>query len=208
MGVAFVLGVFALFLRTAYRWSLRGSSEHPFLRALAQLALPASLLAAAPAVAYLALVQINLIGRVGSAVELVATAVMFLSGAWMAWRAAPVLAEAIIASPTIAPESIDAHLIRICTRLLRIVGAAPLLAIGADGMGIPVYGIVAGLGVGGLAIALAAQPTIENLIGGLSLFADKPIRVGDFCKYGDDIGTVETVGIRSTRIRGVDRTLT
>ena len=64
------------------------------------------------------------------------------------------------------------------------------------------YGIVAGLGVGGLAIALAAQPTMENLIGGLSLFADKPIRVGDVCRYGTDEGTVESIGIRSTRIRG------
>jgi MscS family membrane protein len=83
-----------------------------------------------------------------------------------------------------------------------------LLVVGAGRMGIPVYGILAGLGVGGLAIALAAQSTIENLIGGLSLFADKPIRVGDYCRYGNDAGTVEAIGIRSTRIRGADRTLT
>ncbi len=55
---------------------------------------------------------------------------------------------------------------------------------------------------------MAAQPTIENLIGGLSLFGDKPIRVGDFCKYGDDLGVVEGIGLRSTRIRGIDRSLT
>ena len=170
--------------------------------------MPASVLAATPAVAYLALVQINLIGGVGSAVELAATAVIFLAGAWMAWRLAPVVAEAIIASPRIAPESIDAHLIRVSARLLGIVGSMALLAVGADRLGVPVYGIVAGLGVGGLAIALAAQPTVENLIGGLSLFADKPIRVGDVCKYGDAVGTVEAIGIRSSRIRGVDRTLT
>jgi small-conductance mechanosensitive channel len=64
------------------------------------------------------------------------------------------------------------------------------------------------LGVGGLASALAAQPTIENLIGGMSLFADKSIRVGDFCKCGTDEGTVEAIGIRSTRIRGIDRIVT
>ena len=75
-------------------------------------------------------------------------------------------------------------------------------------LGLHAYGIIAGLGVGGLAIALAAQPNIENLIGGLSLFADRPVRVGDFCKYGDDVGTIEAIGIRSTRIRGIDRTLT
>jgi MscS family membrane protein len=57
-------------------------------------------------------------------------------------------------------------------------------------------------------VALAAQPTVENLIGGFTLFADKPIRVGDACRCGSDEGTVESIGIRSTRIRGADRTLT
>jgi MscS family membrane protein len=77
------------------------------------------------------------------------------------------------------------------------------------------YGLVAGLGVGGIAIALAAQPTIENFIGGLNLFADRPVRVGDFCRYGEDptldwqrIGTVESIGLRSTKIRGIDHTVT
>jgi MscS family membrane protein len=156
--------------------------------------MPASVLAGTPVAAYFALVQLNLTGAVGSAVELAATAVMFLAGAWMSWRLAPVVAEAIIASPAIPPESVDAHLIRVTARLLGIVGSAALLALGASRMGIPVYGIVAGLGVGGLAIALAAQPTIENLIGGLNLFADRPIRVGDLCKYGDAIGYCSTPG--------------
>ena len=208
IGFSLILVVLALFLWFTYRVSQLGDHYHPFLQALAQFAMPVSVLAATPAVAYLALVQLNLIGAVGSAIELAANAVVFLAGAWMAWRLAPVVAEAIIASPTIAPESIDAHLIRVGARLLGIVGAMALLAVGADRLGVPVYGIVAGLGVGGLAIALAAQPTIENLLGGLSLFADKPVRVGDVCKYGDAVGTVETIGIRSARIRGADRTLT
>ncbi len=208
IALALVLVFFALLLRLTYRLSRRGSSRHPILRALAQVALPAFFILATQAVAVLALGSINLFGSVASAIELAATAVMFLAGAWLSWRMGPVVAEAIIASPRIAPESIDAHLIRICTRLLGMVAGAGLLAVGAGRLGIPVYGIIAGLGVGGLAIALAAQPTIENLIGGLSLFADKPIRVGDFCRYGSDEGTVEAIGIRSTRIRGIDRTLT
>jgi MscS family membrane protein len=208
IALALVLVFFALFLRLTYRLSRRGSSRHPVLRALAQVALPAFFILATQAVVVLALGPINLFGSVASAIELAATAVMFLAGAWLSWRMGPVVAEAIIASPRIAPESIDAHLIRICTRLLGMVAGAGLLAVGAGRLGIPVYGIIAGLGVGGLAIALAAQPTIENLIGGLSLFADKPIRVGDVCRYGSDEGTVEAIGIRSTRIRGNDRALT
>jgi MscS family membrane protein len=206
---ALVLFFFILFLRLAYRLSLRGGSEHPVLRALARVALPGFILLAMPAINFLVQIPINLLGSdVLSAIELATTAVMFLAGAWLSWRMATLVAEAIIASPRIPLESINAHLTRILMQVLGMVTAAGLLAMGATQLGIPVYGIVAGLGVGGLAIALAAQPTIENFIGGLSLFADKPIRVGDFCRYGSDEGTVETIGIRSTGIRGRDRTLT
>ncbi len=207
-GVALLLGALSLVLRLAYRLSRRGRDAHPFLRALAETALPLALLLTVPVVAYLALFQINLLGGLAVIVEEAATAVMFVTGAWVCWRLAPVIAEGIIAPPSIPTESLDAHLIRIFARLFGILAAATLLAMGADRIGVPVYGIVAGLGVGGLAIALAAQPTIENLIGGLSLFADKSLRVGDYCRCGTDEGTVETIGIRSTWIRGLDRTLT
>jgi MscS family membrane protein len=66
---------------------------------------------------------------------------------------------------------------------------------------------LAGLGVGGIAVALAAQKTLENMIGGISVIVDKVARVGDTLKIGDMVGTVEDIGLRSTRIRTVDRTL-
>jgi MscS family membrane protein len=208
IALALLLGVFCLFLVPTFRLSRRGGPEHPFLMALAQLALPSFLLVAAPVLAYFALVQINMRDHVGAFIQLTAAAVFFIAAAWIAWRASLVVAEAIIASPRISPESIDAHLIRICTRLFGMVAGVGLLVMGADRLGMPVLGIVAGLGVGGLAIALAAQPTIENLIGSLSLYGDKPIRVGDLCRCGTDEGTVEGIGLRSTRIRGLDRSLT
>lgn len=208
IGLVLILLATALFLWMVNHVSRLGNDRHPFLRALAQLTMPASLLAAVPVFAFLTLEQLNLTGQLAVAINIAATAIMFLASAWMFWRLSPVIAEAIISSPGITSESIDAHLIRVSMRLLGIVGSAALLALGADRMGLPVYGVVAGLGVGGLAIALAAQPTLENLIGGLNLFADKPIRVGDFCKYGSDLGTIESIGIRSTRIRGLGRTLT
>jgi MscS family membrane protein len=67
--------------------------------------------------------------------------------------------------------------------------------------------IMAGLGVGGLAIALAAQKTIENLFGGVSVIGDRPVLVGDFCRFGNRVGTVMHIGLRSTRIRTLDRTV-
>jgi MscS family membrane protein len=67
--------------------------------------------------------------------------------------------------------------------------------------------ILAGLGVGGIAVALAAQKTIENLFGGISVISDRPVLVGDFCRFGAHVGTVMHIGLRSTRIRTLDRTI-
>ena len=66
---------------------------------------------------------------------------------------------------------------------------------------------VAGLGIGGLAIAFAAQKTLENVLGGVSLIFDKVVRVGDFLKIDNTLGTIEEVGLRSTRIRTRDRSV-
>ena len=66
---------------------------------------------------------------------------------------------------------------------------------------------LAGLGIGGIAVALAAQKTLENVIGGLSLIFDRAVCVGDFLKVGDATGTVDSIGLRSTRIRTLDRTI-
>ena len=67
--------------------------------------------------------------------------------------------------------------------------------------------ILAGLGVGGLAVALAAQKTIENLFGGISVIGDRPVLVGDVCRFGSESGTVMHIGLRSTSIRTADRTI-
>jgi MscS family membrane protein len=66
---------------------------------------------------------------------------------------------------------------------------------------------LAGLGIGGLAIARAAQKTLENLIGGLSLLLDKAVQTGDFCKIGDRVGKVEDIGLRSLKLRLLDQNL-
>lgn len=66
---------------------------------------------------------------------------------------------------------------------------------------------IAALGIGGIALALGAQKTVENFVGSVTLIADQPVRVGDFCKVGDVVGTVEQIGMRSTQIRTNDRTI-
>jgi MscS family membrane protein len=78
---------------------------------------------------------------------------------------------------------------------------------GLQNVGLNITGVLAGLGIGGLAVALAAQKTVENLFGGMTLILDQPVRVGDFCRFGDKLGTVEAIGLRSTRIRTLERTI-
>jgi MscS family membrane protein len=73
--------------------------------------------------------------------------------------------------------------------------------------GVDLTPAIAGLGVGGIAVAFAAQKTLENLFGGIMISSDRPVRVGDFCRVGDCLGTIEDIGLRSTRIRTLDRTV-
>jgi MscS family membrane protein len=92
-------------------------------------------------------------------------------------------------------------------RMFKILVLTLLIAALLSEWGYNTTTILASLGVGGIAIALAAQKTIENFFGGVSVLADQPVAVGDFCKFGDRTGTVEDIGLRSTRIRTLDRTL-
>jgi MscS family membrane protein len=76
-----------------------------------------------------------------------------------------------------------------------------------DTFGFDVTTGIAALGIGGIALALGAQKSVENLVGSLTVIFDQPVRVGDFCKVGDTVGTVEKIGMRSTRIRTLARTI-
>ena len=73
--------------------------------------------------------------------------------------------------------------------------------------GINITAALTGLGIGGIALAFAAQKTLENLFGGIMIISDQPIRVGDFCKAGAYSGTVVSIGLRSTYIRTPERTI-
>jgi len=117
------------------------------------------------------------------------------------------LCELLVEAKGMRPEAIDSQLIRLAGKVLTFVAVAWILLNAADSIGIPVTPLMAGLGAGGLAVALASQYTLENLIAGLVIFADKPVRIGDDCQFGSVRGQVERIGLRSTRIRGTDRSL-
>jgi MscS family membrane protein len=92
-------------------------------------------------------------------------------------------------------------------RLTHIILVIIALLIALALFGLNVTTALAGFGIGGLAIALAAKETLENLIGGISLLMDKAVHVGDFCRIGDQVGTVEDFGLRSLKLRTLDQTL-
>jgi len=92
---------------------------------------------------------------------------------------------------------------KLCKIMAVTVGALFIFSIA----GINIAAVLTGLGIGGIAIAFAAQKTLENLFGGIMIISDRPVRVGDFCRAGDYSGTVENIGLRSTRIRTLERTV-
>lgn len=152
--------------------------------------------------------ELNVTGRFGTAVNFTRTVVTYLALVWLFWLAVSAFVEWIIKSTNKIPDrGLDAELLRVGSYVIGFVGAVLILAYGAQDLGLPVLSLVAGLGIGGLAVALAIRPTLENLIGGLILYMDRPVRVGDFCGFGNRRGTVENIGVRSTQIRALDRTL-
>jgi MscS family membrane protein len=151
--------------------------------------------------------QIYLQGIVRWPFDFIISLVICGALAWLFWIIVMGICEWIIRSPKIPDESLDAELLRLASRVLGFCGSLLIMLYGAHSVGIPAFGVLAGLGIGGLAVALAIRPTLENLIGGVILYIDRPVRVGDLCSFDDNMGRVEKIGPRTTQIRALDRTV-
>jgi MscS family membrane protein len=145
--------------------------------------------------------QLLIVGTVFEVIDTAIVILYFFVAAAAILNLGAAVASSLIASPRIDKDSIDANLIAVGARTVAWLFAILLLAKGASELGVPLAAVVTSLGVGGLAFAMAARPTLENLIAGVTLYLDKPVRVGEFCQYNDVLGTVERIGLRSTRIR-------
>ncbi len=135
---------------------------------------------------------------------------LILVGVVVASWAAPLLliesSEAYLRSSKLDMNDTKAQFIRLAARAIGLVIVPVILVVAANLIGLPAYSVVTGLGVGGLAVALAAQGPLQDMFGALTLLA-RPLRVGDSCRFGDQVGTVEQIGLRSTQIRTPERTL-
>jgi MscS family membrane protein len=133
---------------------------------------------------------------------------LFLLGFfWMLWRSIDVATQALGEARWSVAHPGSRALLPLGRRIAKVgVAIAGVVALLSE-LGYSVTSLVAGLGIGGLAVALAARSTLENLFGAFSIGADQPFREGDFIKIEDFVGTVEAIGLRSTRIRTLDRTI-
>ena len=98
-------------------------------------------------------------------------------------------------------------LLRPASRLVSFLLIVMAMLLWLDNMGVNITALLAGLGVGGVAVALALQKPLEDVFGAMWLFTLQPIRVGDFCQLGQFIGTVEEIGLRRTRLRTLANTV-
>jgi MscS family membrane protein len=136
-----------------------------------------------------------------------ASALLLLALFWVFWRALDVVAQAL-GNARWAKEHPGSRALLPLGRRLGKVGVVLAAAVALlSEMGYSVTSLIAGLGIGGLAVALAARSTLENLFGAFSIGADQPFREGDEVKVEDFVGTVEAIGLRSTRIRTRERTV-
>lgn len=108
---------------------------------------------------------------------------------------------------SMAESTIDLLLVPLVRTSMRIIIVIMAIAVFAANFDIEITGLLAGLGLGGVAIALAAKDTLGNFFGSLTVILDKPFRAGDWVKIGTVEGKVEEVGLRSTRIRTLDDSL-
>lgn len=202
--LAWQWGVVALTLLLAFLGAAlafrMGRRVSPFL-------FPLSLLALALVARWVTWTFLRLAGTPHLAIRLALTAVAHLAVAWLIAVAVSRLSALVLRFFRTPEQPLNAQLVGVAFRILTILAVTGYLFVAAESLGLPVPALVAGLGVGGLAVALATQGTLENLIGGLILYADRPVRVGDVFRLGDRIGVVDAIGLRSTRIRTIERSI-
>lgn len=133
---------------------------------------------------------------------------IILSITWIVLRLTDFIARVFLHRASLTESRMDDQLVlftrEVAKVILSLIGIFSAIAIGFN---LDVVSLVTGLGIGGLAFALAAKETLENLLGSFTIFLDKPFKVGDQIRVSGVEGMVESVGIRTTRLRSLDKSL-
>lgn len=126
---------------------------------------------------------------------------------WFITRALDVAGEVMLEMFSARQDEVGMAMVPVARKIVKPIVYLLVLIVALQNIGINVAGLLAGLGIGGLALAMASKSTLENMLGGITIAFDRPFKVGDFVKVGDILGAVEEVGLRSTRVRTLDRTI-
>lgn len=149
---------------------------------------------------------LNITSTVFEFVSFILNATLFIVASWLAYVSVNYVVSLIWLRSNVS-NIIDRSVIDTLMRLVSLIAATTVLYYGAVSLGIPIAPIVAGFGALGLAIGIGAQEYFKNVIGGLTLFLDRPVRVGESCEFKGIAGNVEEIGLRSTKIRTFDKRL-
>lgn len=150
---------------------------------------------------------LGLNARVNGLVAASARGIVLVAIFWGILRIIGLVQQQLLAGAWAANQPQARTLVPLLARFLRVsLGIVALLVVLSQ-FGYSVSALLAGVGIGGVALALASQKTVEHLFGSVSLAADKAFRVGDFVRIGDLEGTVERIGLRSTSVRTLARTV-
>src|SRR5262249_9639773 len=137
---------------------------------------------------------------------------MALAAYWLITRITQDVSARIISRLTASGRMGERSVVSLARRFFEVLAFIIIGLIALSSLGVNVTAALAGrgiwgLGIGGLAIGLGAQKTFENLLGGISILTDKALQIGDACRIGDQRGTVEDIGLRSTKLRTEERTV-
>ena len=132
---------------------------------------------------------------------------LIIAWCWVSFRFIDLM-KVLLAEKFVAQDKpLAVYLLRPAGTVIKIMIFSIAALNWLENLGFNASTLLAGLGIGGLAIALAAQKTVENIIGAITLYTSAPIKIGNFCRFGNSLGVVEEIGLRATRIRTIDRSV-
>jgi MscS family membrane protein len=208
--VALVLAVLSASLVTRgliplLRAPIRRMTGHTDDRYLLSLTKPIRLLLVTIAIRFLAREAVDVLARVFW--THVSQVLMVAGLAWLVIKFSDVISEFRSRQLFRSGATNQIGVLALAHRLFNVLVLFVAIAFLLHQAGVNVSAMLAGLGIGGIALALAAQKTLEDVFGGLTLVTRKAVRVGDFCQLGGQMGTIEEIGLGSTRVRTLDNTV-
>lgn len=132
---------------------------------------------------------------------------LIIAWCWVFFRFIDLMKTVLAAKFIAQDKPLAVYLLRPAGTVIKIIAFCIGSLSWLENLGFNASTLLAGLGIGGLAIALAAQKTVENIIGAITLYTSAPVKIGNFCRFDKHLGVVEEIGLRATRIRTLDRSV-